>query len=416
MLQKVRDVLNTIRAKRSNEDAAERLNMDQEEYVNLKRKILLVRQLVGEDEEEILQALKVIDNVDTSFAGTHEVNYDLEKGEAKISAVVSEEPRSAEDIVRLLKIDTKEWKLSQYWNKQKSNGWVISALVTKIKPNETDYFENLIKNWTPKAIRVSNPGGFTDSSKPGACAVLSLQDIHFGKEGNETVDKDFEETIKSLATRASAIYDLEKLVYVVGGDLINMDTFGGTTTSGTPVDNSATAPEAYMQAYECLAWSVAYLSQFTKELHVVYIPGNHDRLSSFHLAHALSKSVYAGNIVWDVEYSERKVITYGQNFFGFEHGDVKTNNSLLVYATENPKEWGQTLHRTLYTGHLHTKRKVEYITSDEKTGFAIKVLPSLSRTDYWHYHNKFVGNKRSGVIDIHLPDTGITCELTYSPV
>jgi hypothetical protein len=27
------------------------------------------------------------------------------------------------------------------------------------------------------------------------------------------------------------------MYFVVGGDLINMDTFDGTTTSGTPLDN-----------------------------------------------------------------------------------------------------------------------------------------------------------------------------------
>ena len=40
-----------------------------------------------------------------------------------------------------------------------------------------------------------------DCKTPGkikTAGVLSLQDIHFGKEGNETIDKCFEETIKEL--------------------------------------------------------------------------------------------------------------------------------------------------------------------------------------------------------------------------
>lgn len=416
MLEKVREIILSIRSKKSNEDVAERLNMPLEEYVDIKRKLLLIKNLIGDDEEEMIQAYRFINGIDSTVSGNLEVNYDLDKGEAKLSALVTEEPRSPEDIIRLLKINTKEWKLSQYWNKQRSDGWVVSALVTKIKYDDTDYIKNVIENWNPKTLRITEPGKFVNASLQSAGAVISLQDIHFGKEGNETVDKDFEETIKSLIQRASAIYNLDKLVYVIGGDLINMDTFAGTTTSGTPVDNGMTAVEAYMQAYNCLAWSIGYLTRYVKELHVVYIPGNHDRLSSFHIAHALSKSISSPNIIWDVDYAERKVVTYGNNFFGFEHGDVKTNNSLLLYATENPEQWGKTKHRTLYTGHLHTKKRIEYITADENTGFAIKILPSLSRTDYWHYHNKFVGNKRSGIIEIHLPDTGITCELTYSPV
>ena len=38
------------------------------------------------------------------------------------------------------------------------------------------------------------------------------------------------------------------------------------------------------------------LKQFCDELQVVYIPGNHDRLSSFHLAHGLSKCFDDPNI------------------------------------------------------------------------------------------------------------------------
>jgi len=45
----------------------------------------------------------------------------------------------------------------------------------------------------------------------------------------------------------------------------------------------------------------------------------------------------------------------------------------------------------------------------------LKILPSLSRTDYWHYHNKFIGSKRSGVIELHDYVKGNICELTYSP-
>ena len=60
---------------------------------------------------------------------------------------------------------------------------------------------------------------------------MSLQDIHFGKEGNETIDKDFEETIIDLVERATNSHYLEKIYYVIGGDLINMDTWSGTTTS-----------------------------------------------------------------------------------------------------------------------------------------------------------------------------------------
>jgi hypothetical protein len=207
---------------------------------------------------------------------------------------------------------------------------------------------------------------------------------------------------------------MSKIIYVFGGDLLNMDNFQGQTTKGTPVDNDQRAQDAYNDAFDALYWSVNHISQFCDELDVVYLPGNHDRLSSYHLAHGLSKCFNSPNIVFHVEYAERKVLTWGENFFAFEHGDVSSKNTPLVYATEFSTQWGQTKYRTCYTGHWHRKKTMEYVTEDEQHGFAIKQLPSLSRSDYWHYHNKFVGAKRQAVMELHDLTKGKVCELTHN--
>ncbi len=378
--------------KKTSDYCAEKLNITIEDYDKL-RSIVKSQELLEES--------------------SIESSYNLEKGEAKMSVVSSSEPKTPEEIIDILNIDITKWKLSSYWNKQMGDHWRVSAMVTRLKDNEVDNVAELLKGFKPKkykqVTRLKTPG------KTKTAGVLSLQDIHFGKEGNETIDKCFEETIKDLINRATNSHHLEKLYYVIGGDVINMDTWNGSTTSGTPLDNCMTATEAYMQAFDSIQWSVNYLKQFCDKLQIVYIPGNHDRLSSFHLAHGLSKCFDDKNILWDVVYLERKVYVYENNFFAFEHGDVNTKNSLLLYSMEYPKQWGMTLHRTLYTGHYHHKKKIQYITEHENTGFMLKILPSLSRTDYYHYHNKFVGSKRSGVLSIHSPTKGEICELTYSP-
>ena len=378
--------------KKNSEYCAEKLEITVDDYDKLK---------------DYVKSQELLENSSTSY------EYNLEKGEAKMETISSSEPKSPEEIIDILNIDTTQWKLSSYWNKQMGDHWRVSAMVTRLKDNEVDNVAELLKGFKPKKFkpvkRIETPG------KVKTAGVLSLQDIHFGKEGNETIDQDFEETIKDLVTRATSSHHLEKIYYVVGGDLINMDTWSGSTTSGTPLDNCMTATEAYMQAFNAIQWSINYIKQFCDTLQVVYIPGNHDRLSSFHLAHGLYKCFDDPNIEWDIVYLERKVFVYGDNFFAFEHGDVNTKNSLMLYSMEYPREWGKTLYRTLYTGHYHHKKKIEYITEHEKTGFMLKILPSLSRTDYYHYHNKFVGSRRSGVLSLHTPDKGEICELSYSP-
>jgi DNA repair exonuclease SbcCD nuclease subunit len=175
------------------------------------------------------------------------------------------------------------------------------------------------------------------------------------------------------------------------------------------------ATEAYIQAFDSMVWAIRTIAAYTDNLVVVYIPGNHDRLSSFHLVHALSKAISADHITWDIEYSERKVHVWHDNFNAFEHGDAVSKNTPIVYATEYPEEWGETKNRTLFTGHFHQNKKIEYITTSETAGFIHKTLPSLSKTDYYHYHKKYVGNRRSGKLELQSPFKGNICELTSTP-
>ena len=104
---------------------------------------------------------------------------------------------------------------------------------------------------------------------------------------------------------------------------------------------------------------------------------------------------------------------YGDNFLAFEHGDVNTSNSDRVYAAEFPEEWGRTVYRTLYTGHYHQKKTSVFVTENEINGFAVKIMPSLSNSDYWHYHNKYVGSKKAAVLEVHEFADGKVAEFSH---
>ena len=397
-------VLETLKWKKHPSYCAEKLNITEAQYKKLKKEVLQERKL---KKKKSIFFSKAADNAQLAEV------IDLEKGEGKISGTFDYEPKSSEEIIELLKIDTDKWRLSQYWNKQMGDHWRVSALVTQKKNPEEKLFAELLENWKPKKYKIPKVNLKKIKNSDPVCGVISLQDIHFGKEGNDTIDKDFEDTIKYLVGKAAPVHYIEKMYFVVGGDLINMDTFNGSTTSGTILDNCMTATEAYIQAFDAMHWAINYIKAFCKDLVVVYVPGNHDRLSSFHLVHALSKSISSDEITWDVKYEERKVHVWHNNFNAFEHGDKRSKNNPLIYATEYPKEWGRTTNRTLFKGHIHTDRKVEYMTSNETAGFIEKTLPSLGKADYYHYSNKYVGNRRSGKLELQHPTMGNICELTY---
>ena len=397
----INQVYGTLRWKKSDNYCASKLGISLEKYKDLKNEILTLR---PDAFDETLKKEKVI-----------EFKEDLEAGTAEIKGITFSEPRSAEEIIRILKIDTTKWKLSSYWNKETNDKWLVSAMVTAIKLEPKDFLIEVLENFKPDyqpVTQVHLNNNFTDNS----VGIISTQDLHFGKEGNLDIVGHFKAAIMNLVQRAYRSHYLDKIIYVVGGDLLNMDSFSGTTTSGTPVDNDQRAQDAYREAFDALHWSINYLKQFCNNLHVVYLPGNHDRLSSYHIAHALSKcfDLEESNIYFDVEYAERKVVMYGRNFFAFEHGDVTKKNTALVYATEFPISWGGTIYRTCYTGHFHSKKTIEYITENEHNGFSIKHLPSLSSTDYWHYHNKFIGSKRQAIMEIHDIEKGKISEFIYT--
>ncbi len=224
-------VYSTLKWKKSDEYCAEKLGIGLSHYKKLKSKVL---HLDRTEIEDLPTKEKIF-----------EFKEDLEAGTAEIKGMALSEPRSPEEIIKLLKIDTKRWKLSNYWNKETGGGkWVVSALVTLIKKESVDHLAEVIKNFKPSYKPVDKV--FTNQKfSEKVAAVLSVQDLHFGKEGNADIVQNFKLAIENLIHRAFLVHNLDEVVYVFGGDILNMDTFNGTTTSGTPVDNEQRAQDAY---------------------------------------------------------------------------------------------------------------------------------------------------------------------------
>ena len=127
--------------KKTTEYCAERLGITTEDY-------------------EALKDLVKVRELQENNSSSYEVN--LDKGEAKMETISSSEPKSPEEIIDILNIDTSQWKLSSYWNKQMGDHWRVSAMVTKIKDNQIDNVAELLKGFKPKKFkptkRLKTPG------------------------------------------------------------------------------------------------------------------------------------------------------------------------------------------------------------------------------------------------------------------
>ena len=142
-----------VKWKRSDEYSANRIGMDLREYISLKRqvyqKMMEYRETVDEAiRDAIVKSItgetcptKIEFDIYNSIEDRSKVlssHTDVDSGKLKLEVYSSTEPRTPEEIVELLNIDTTKWRLSQYWNKQKGSGWLISALVTQINKEESD--------------------------------------------------------------------------------------------------------------------------------------------------------------------------------------------------------------------------------------------------------------------------------------
>ena len=118
--------------KKTSEYCAEKLNISVDDYDKLK---------------DYVKSQDLLENTSTSY------EYNLEKGEAKMETMSASEPKSPEEIIDILNIDTTQWKLSSYWNKQMGDHWRVSAMVTKLKDNEVDNVAELLKGFKPKKYK-----------------------------------------------------------------------------------------------------------------------------------------------------------------------------------------------------------------------------------------------------------------------
>lgn len=234
---------------------------------------------------------------------------------------------------------------------------------------------------------------------------ISPVDLHVGKyawgeEAGEDYDitiaeRVFTEAIDDILHRAS-VYSLEKIVLVVGNDLLQTDTLQGTTTAGTYVDTDSRYIKSFRRARAINSWAIHRCASIAP-VEVQIVPGNHDSLTSFHVGEVL-EAEFENDPRVEVKNGakRRKYLRYGVTLLGWTHGNEEKQIDLpLIMAQECPKEWGETLHREWHIGHLHKMKETRFTAGDSFNGVRVRILPSLCAPDAWHYTRGFVKERRA---------------------
>tara|TARA_R110002050_G_scaffold164936_1_gene295153 strand:- start:183 stop:1280 length:1098 start_codon:yes stop_codon:yes gene_type:complete len=308
----------------------------------------------------------------------------------------------------------------KHW--QNMSGELRFSIVTKDDQSfdESKMFEGvnkLIEKHAPKYNKIKR------SVKGDHLLVVNPADIHIGKlavalETGEEYNSEIAfnrvlEGIDGILAKASG-FDIDRILFCVGNDILHIDNVYNTTTAGTPQDADGKWWQHYELALELYVRCVEILRQVAP-VDVVHSMSNHDYQSGFHLAQSLKAWFRnANDITFDVSVAHRKYYTYGKNLIGLEHGDgAKMANLPLTMANERPQDWAETSHRYWYLHHLHHKVKNKWLDGKDYIGVTVEYMRSPSGTDSWHSRKGFVGTPKAVEGFIHAKDSGQVARLVH---
>lgn len=301
--------------------------------------------------------------------------------------------------------------VKHYWYKGKH-----FSIFSKTK--EVNY-DDLMNDVTEKMRKYSPKYQKIKYTKPkdGHLLVISPADLHLGKlaKAFETWDeynhKIAIERVKNgvhgILQKASG-FPIEKIILIVGNDILHVDNAKSSTTSGTHQDTDLMWFDAFNIALELYVWVIETLSQIAP-VHIDYNPSNHDYLTGFFLANTLKAWFRNHNgVTMNVSISHRKYSVYGKNLIGSTHGDgAKEADLPMLMAHEAKEYWNTCVHRYFYAHHIHHKKSKDYMS------VCVEYLRSPSGTDSWHHRNAFQHAPKAIEGFIHHPEHGQVARITH---
>jgi hypothetical protein len=274
-----------------------------------------------------------------------------------------------------------------------------------------------LKLYSPKFVKIER-----QDEGEGYLLVVDIADLHINKYAtSELTGAEYNSKIavkraiegtKGLLQKCSGFH-IDKILFVIGNDVLNTDNLRKSTTKDTPQDTDSHWLDAFRIAYKCYVECIDLCKQVA-DVDVVHCVSNHDFMTGCLLAETLQAHFrHCKNITFDIGSSYRKYYQYYNNLIELEHGDKgKIANLPLVIAQSQPKMWANTKFRYSYLHHVHHSDKTQYQSSKDYIGINITYLRSPSSADIWHSDNSFL-NMVAVEGFIHSKENGRVSHLTH---
>lgn len=357
-------------------------------------------------------------------------------GNREVITCISKTIRTLDDALTHAKVDLGKWEIDRYVIDKRDAGskdgsgnpqvvelWQIKIwLKNKVTSPILKAIEQLtsdLKTYSPKYPSIPK----AKIAVPHMMEI-SIYDTHFGQLawGAETgTDYDIKiaeacyiDAVKQHIQYAKP-FEIEKFLFPLGQDFFHINNAQNTTVNDTKQDIDCRLAKIYNAGVWALIKAIEMMASIAP-VEVIYVPGNHDRDISY-FATAGLKLCFRNNerITVDDSPKLRKYVLYGSNLIGFTHGDEEPHRDLpAIMAGERPDLWAKSKYREWHLGHLHKRKETRFNAGDTFTGVSVKVLPSISGTDAWHYRKGYVNKGRIAESYLYRKDGGMTaCFLAY---
>lgn len=221
---------------------------------------------------------------------------------------------------------------------------------------------------------------------------IPLFDMHFG-----IADMDYYNDVLVRVLEVIGQQYYEKIVIVVGQDLLHNDDFRGRTTKGTQIEMVDMA-RAWEDAETFFINVINAAQNHASSVRVIFSHGNHDESMSWAFTKMLERIF--PEIKFDTAKLPRKAINWKGNFVGWTHGEYaksRAEDLFAQFAVEFPKEFADAKTREIHTGHLHREGSVD-------VGAMVRRLPSACKTDAWSRDQGFVGAHKRFTLYVYEPN------------
>ncbi len=188
----------------------------------------------------------------------------------------------------------------------------------------------------------------------------------------------------------------KKIILATLGDLIHIDNDMQTTSKGTFQQSDGRMAKITDAGMDMLIDGITLLVDIAP-VHVVYLAGNHDRVSGRLVMQTVHMAFRSDpNVTFDMSPNPQKHIEMGSNLIGLTHGCMAGKNMDKWLQVQARAAWGRCKHVEVHQGHIHTQKFVEgkYIVQNQTEdigGVVVRTLPVICNASYWEHTEGYIG-------------------------